>query len=163
MSAPFRIRPARLPEDKPAIVDFFIGIQQFEHAIEADRRIDPAVGEDSYAAMIERVAAKNGCILIAETSSGEAIGWAVGLEDENEIYVVADERTYGYIAELFVVEAMRGLGVGRALIAACEDWARGRGLKVMMIGVLTRNTSAHAVYRGAGYDDTVTLLRKYLR
>ena len=87
----------------------------------------------------------------------------MALEDEQEIYIVAEERTYGYIAELYVVEDMRGRGVGRALIAACEEWARGRGLKVMMIGVLTRNARAHAVYRGAGYDDQVTLLRKYLR
>ena len=162
-AAPFRVRAARLPEDKPAILGFFTGIQNFEKTIEADRRIDPDVAEDSYAAMIERVATKNGCILIAEATSGEAIGWAVGLEDEQEVYIVEEERTHGYIAELYVIENMRGRGVGRALIAACEDWARGRGLKVMMIGVLTRNTRAHAVYRGAGYEDQVTLLRKYLR
>jgi GNAT superfamily N-acetyltransferase len=58
---------------------------------------------------------------------------------------------------------MRGQGVGRALIAACEDWGRERGLKVMMIGVLVRNPRAHAVYRDAGFADYATLLRKYLR
>ena len=157
------MRAARLPKDKPAILDFLTGIQRFERAFEADRRIDPDVAEDSFTAIIERVANKNGCILIAETASGKALGWAVSLEDEQEIYVVAEERTRGYIAELYVVEDMRGRGVGRALIAACEDWARDRGLKVMMIGVLARNGRAHGVYRGAGYDDYATLLRKYLR
>ena len=161
--APFRVRAARLPEDKPAILGFFTGIQHFEKTIEADRRIDPDVAEDSYAAMIERVATKNGCVLIAENTSGEAIGWAVGLEDEQEIYIVAEERTHGYIAELYVVEDMRGRGVGRALIAACEEWAKGRALKVMMIGVLARNARAHAVYRSAGFHDYATLLKKYLR
>jgi len=33
----------------------------------------------------------------------------------------------------------------------------------MMIGVLVRNPRAHAVYRGAGFDDYATMLRKYLR
>ena len=134
--APFRVRAARLPEDKPAILGFFTGIQHFEKTIEADRRIDPDVAEDSVRSNDRARRSKNGCVLIAETTSGEAIGWAVGLEDEQEIYIVAEERTHGYIAELYVVEDMRGRGVGRALIAACEEWARGRGLKVMMIGVL---------------------------
>jgi len=160
---PFRIRAARLPEDKPAILRFILGMQHFEKAIEPDRRIDPAVEEESYAAITERVAKRNGRILIAESASGKALGWAAALEDEQEIYVLAEERTYGYIAELYVIEEARGQGVGRALIAACEDWARDRGLKVMLIGVLARNARAHAVYGGAGFDDYVTLLRKYLR
>jgi GNAT superfamily N-acetyltransferase len=163
MPAAFRIRAARLPDDKPAILNFLMGIQLFENAFEPDRRIDPDVAEDSYAAIIERVATKNGRMLIAEGPNGKVLGWAAALEDEQEIYVLPEERTYGYIAELYVIEEARGLGVGRALIAACEEWARDRGLKVMMIGVLTRNPRAHKVYRSAGFDDYVTLLRKYLR
>ena len=62
-----------------------------------------------------------------------------------------------------MIDEQRGRGIGRALISACEDWARGRGLKVMMIGVLARNPRAHAIYRGAGFTDYATLLRKYLR
>jgi len=162
-AAAFLIRAARLPEDKPAILGFIMGIQRFEKALEADRRIDPDVAEDTYASIIERVAKNNGRILIAEAASGTALGWAVALKDTQEIYVVAEERTLGCIAELYVIDDVRGRGVGRALIAACEDWARGRGLNVMLIGVLARNARAHGVYRGAGFEDYVTLLRKYLR
>ena len=162
-AADFRIRSACLPDDKAAILDFITGIQHFESAIEADRRLDSDVAEDSYAAIVERAAKKNGSIVIAEDASGTAIGYAVALEDQQEVYVVAEERTYGYFAELYVVEAWRGRGVGRALIKACEAWARDRGYRVMMIGVLARNVRAHAVYRGAGYDDYATLLRKHLR
>jgi GNAT superfamily N-acetyltransferase len=162
-AAPFHVRTARLPEDKPAILGFITGIQHFEKAFEADRRIDPDVAEDSYVAIVERVAKNNGHVLIAETAGGKALGWAVALQDQQEIYVVAEERTHAYIAELYVIEEMRGRGVGRALIAACEDWAKDRGLNVMLIGVLARNTRAHAIYRSAGFDDYATLLRKYLR
>jgi len=49
------------------------------------------------------------------------------------------------------------------LLAACEEWARTRGLKAMMIRVLSQNSRAHGVYRGAGFQDYVTMLRKYLR
>jgi len=159
----YRIRLAKLPEDKPALLGFIIGMQHFESAIEPDRRVDPDVAEEFYAATTERVAKKNGRILIAESADGKALGWAVACEEENEVYVQADERTYGYVAELYVIEEMRGQGVGRALIEGCEDWARERGLKVMMIGVLVKNPRAHAVYRGAGFADYATMLRKYLR
>jgi GNAT superfamily N-acetyltransferase len=163
MRTAFAIRAARLPEDKAAILSFLMGIQQFENAIEPDRRIDPEVAEESYAAIMQRVTNKNGRILIAENADGRALGWAVALEDEQEVYVVAEERTHGCIAELYVVEDVRGQGVGRALIAACEDWARDRGFKVMLIGVLARNARAYAAYRSAKFEDYVTLLRKYLR
>lgn len=162
-AAPYRIRLARLPGDRLALLGFITGMQNFESAIETDRRTDPDVAEEFYSVITDRIAQKNGRILIAESDSGRALGWAASCEEESEVYIHADERTYGYIAELYVVEDMRGRGIGRALIAACEEWARERGLKAMMIGVLSRNARAHGVYRGAGFQDYVTMLRKYLR
>jgi ribosomal protein S18 acetylase RimI-like enzyme len=158
-----RIRVARLPDDKPAILGFIMGLQRFEKAIEPDRRIDPAVADEFYAVITERVARRNGCMLIAESANGKALGWAVAYESNNEIYVHADERTYGYIAELYVIEEARRQGIGGALIGACESWAKGRALKVMIIGALTRNEAAFAAYRSAGFTDYATELRKYLR
>ena len=158
----FRIRSARLPDDKAAILSFITGLQQFESPIEADRRTDPGVAEEFYAVITERAAEKNGRIFMAE-SDKRAIGWAVAYEEENEVYIRADERTYGYVAELYVVEDMRGRGIGGALIAKCEEWAQERGLKAMMIGVLSRNARAHGVCRSAGFQDYVTMLKKYLR
>jgi GNAT superfamily N-acetyltransferase len=163
MSAPFHIRNARLPDDKPAFLGFIMDLQRFEHAIEPNRRVDDAVAEEYFASLAELASTKNGRILVAENGEGRTLGWAVAHEDESEVFVRADERINGYISELYVAEDMRGKGVGRALIAACEDWARERGLKVMMIGTLTRNTRAHAIYRDAGFTDYATWLRKYLR
>ena len=163
MSPAYRIRPAQSPEDKPALLGFIMGMQHFEKAIEADRRTDPSVAEEFYAAITERVFNKNGCILIADDANGKPLGWAAVHDDESDVYVHADERTYGYIAELYVAEEQRGRGIGRALIAACEDWGRERGHKLMMIGVLVRNSRANAIYRSAGFSDYATLLRKYLR
>ena len=162
-TGPYRIRPARLPEDKPALLGFIMGMQFFERAIEPNRRVDPAIAEEFYPAVTEKIGKGNGRFLIAESAQGTPVGWAAVYEDESEVYVHADERVYGYIAELYVAEDVRGQGVGRALIAAREDWGRERGLKVMMIGVLVRNPRAHAVYRDAGFADYATLLRKYLR
>ena len=61
-----------------------------------------------------------------------------------------------------VSQRARRLGAGQALIASCEAWAKGRGIGVIMIGVLGNNTRAHGIYNTAGYADYSLQLRKYL-
>ena len=55
-----------------------------------------------------------------------------------------------------------GLALGRALIAACEDWARGRGHKLLTIGVLAKNPGAIRAYEGVGYEPYIVTVRRYL-
>ena len=105
---------------------------------------------------------KNGRVLVAEGNEGRLLGWGVAFVVEGEIFIVPEERTFGYISELFVIEAMRGQGVGRALIQACEAWARSLGLRVLRIGVLAGNERAAAIYQRAGFAPYAMNLRKYL-
>jgi GNAT superfamily N-acetyltransferase len=156
-----RIRDFDAGGDTEAARDFIMGSQAFEHAFEPDRRLDPAVAEEHFAALRARVASNRGRMFVAE-EDGRAIGWAVFLVDQKPAFVVAAERTHGYIAELFVVAGMRGAGAGRALIAACEDEARRLGLRQIMIGLLTENRRAAEIYARAGYGPYASELRKYL-
>jgi GNAT superfamily N-acetyltransferase len=159
--AHFEIREARFPEDTPSVLRFVMALQRYERAFEPNRRIDNSVAED-YLAVLKKRAEKNGCIFVAQDGSGHALGWAVVHEDKEETYVVAEERTYGRLTELYVESEARGKGVGGALIAACEDWARAHGHNQIIIGALSENTLAMAVYQGSGYAPYVSLLRKYL-
>jgi GNAT superfamily N-acetyltransferase len=157
----FEIREARFPEDAPLALRFIMGLQRYERAFEPHRRIDTHVAKDYLAVLRER-ADKNGRILIAQNKTGEALGWAVVHEDKEEIYVVPEERCYARINELYVESEGRGRGVGRVLIAACEDWARGRNYKQVMIGACSENALAMGVYQGLGYTPYTSDLRKYL-
>ena len=157
-----RIREARFADDKPAILEFILALQLHEHGFEADRRIDARIAEEHYAVLMPYVAAHNGTILITEDQSARAIGWAAAYECEGDVFVRSEERRHGFLAELYVVEAARGKGVGRALIAACEGWARGRNLASLRIGLLARNTAALKVYESAGYAPYTLQMRKYL-
>ena len=157
----FEIREARFPEDTPAALRFVMALQKYEREFEPNRRIDDAIAED-YLAVLRKRAEKNGCIFIAQDEKGHAIGWAVVREDKDEAYVVAEERSYARINELFVESKSRGQGVGRALMAACENWARERKHKQILIGALSQNDLAMAVYRGLGYAPYTSDLRKYL-
>jgi GNAT superfamily N-acetyltransferase len=160
-SVAFVLREARLPGDEAAMIRFIDGSQAFEHALEPDRRIDPDAGRDYLPHLLKRVRDDDGRIFVAE-AQGRAVGWGVFHTMENAAYIVPDERRYGYVAELFVEEAHRGRGVGRALIAACEDAARALGLKLVMIGVLAANSRARRIYEESGFAPYGIELRKYL-
>jgi len=158
----YRIREGRMPEDEAIGLAFIMGLQVFEHAMEPDRRVDPAAASDFLPVLASRVAEKQGRIFIAEDESGAAIGWTVCFVDENEVYVVEEQRRFGYVSELFVVESARGRGIGRALIAKCEDYFRSLNLRVMLIGVLSGNANARRSYLAAGFRPYSEMLRKPL-
>lgn len=153
------VRPAQLPDDKPIILRFIDGLQHFEAAFESDRRLDDAYPEDQFAALVKQT--ENGTFLIAE-QGGVAVGWAAVYEHEAPTYVIAEERRCAVICEAYVDEAVRGQGAGRALLDACEAWARGRGIEVLHIGHLSENARAAAVYDKAGFSPYVLLRRKRL-
>jgi GNAT superfamily N-acetyltransferase len=155
------IRDIRLPDDKAAALSFIMGSQRFEHVVEPNRRLDPAVAEEHFAVLMERVAKDTGRMFVAE-EDGSAIGWGVFIVAQHPAFVVAAERTFGYIDELYVAEDARGRGVGQALIAACEGEARRRSLGQIMLGVLDGNTRAREIYARAGFAPYALELRKYL-
>jgi GNAT superfamily N-acetyltransferase len=153
------VRPARLPDDKPDILRFIDELQRFEAAFESDRRIDDAYPGDQFAALVKQT--ENGVFLIAELD-GSAVGWAAVYEHQAPAYVIEEERRCAVICEAYVEAAVRGQGAGRALLDACEAWARGRGITVLHIGHLAENARASAVYEKAGFAPYVLLRRKKL-
>ena len=157
------IRSFRLPDDRSAVLSFIDGALAFEHAFEPNRRLDRKVADDYLAELAKAVAEREGEIFVAEDAHGTSVGWGVVHLSEDDVYVVDGERGFAYISELYVVEEMRAQGIGRALIGACEDWARKRGINVMQIGVLPGNERAHTIYRRGGYSDYGIQMRKYLR
>ena len=153
------VRPARLPDDKPAILRFIDGLQRYEAEFESDRRLDATYPEDQFAALLKQT--ENGTFLIAERD-GVAVGWAAIYQHDAPTYVIEAERRCAVICEAYVDEALRGQGAGRALLAACEAWAKDRGLGVLHIGHLSENARAAAVYEKAGFEPYVLLRRKRL-
>lgn len=143
------IREARLPNDKPVILDFIVALQRYESFLEPNRLIDHAMAEEYFATLLERTA--KGCIFIADDELCRPIGWTVVYEEETEAFIRADERHFAYLAELFVAEEGRGTGAAQALIHACEAWAVANGYSTMRIDMLSRNTRAARAYEKAGY------------
>ena len=157
-----RIRDGDLVRDRAMALRFIDGLQAYEHTVEPNRRLDATVAADHLAKMMRDAASRPNRVFVAEDANGEPLGWAVVLENQDDIYVIAEERRFAYIAELYLIEAARGTGMGRALIEACEDWAKERGIGVLQIGVLDKNARARNVYAAAGFSHYAMQLRKYL-
>lgn len=153
------VRKARLPADKPAIVEFIMALQRYHSSLEPNRRFDAEMAEEHFAALMER--AQRGQVFIAE-DAGKPVGWTIVHEEETEIFICADERRFAYLAELYVVDDARGTGIAYELIDACEDWARKAGYNTMRIDLLTRNERAARAYAKAGYTPYSQEVRKRL-
>src|SRR3569833_1746233 len=155
------IRDARLPRDEPAILSFINALQDYEAAFEPDRRRDPDFAVEHWLLLQHRCAEKHGIMLLAE-DDGKPVGWAFAHDQNAELFVVEPERHHGFLAELYVAPQERGKGLGRALVEGCETWARGRGLKLLLVGVLARYARAIRSYDVAGYAAYGITMRRYL-
>jgi GNAT superfamily N-acetyltransferase len=60
-----------------------------------------------------------------------------------------------YLAELYVVPARRGQGLGRALMEAALEMARDRGADTMEIGVDEPDLAARSLYESLGFTNRV--------
>jgi GNAT superfamily N-acetyltransferase len=155
------IRPVRLPQDEPAILSFLHGLQDYEAGFEPDRRRDPEWAVEHWREAQHRCAERHGVMLIAEQDA-LPVGWAFAHDERAELFVIESERRHGFLAELYVLPEARGQGHGRALIEGCEAWAKDRGHKLLMVGVLAKNAQAVRAYEGTGYAPYLTLMRRYL-
>lgn len=88
---------------------------------------------------------------VAEAPEGRLVGFLeVGLRSHADCCDVS--HPVGYIEGWFVEEAWRRKGVGRLLVAAAEDWARGLGCKEMASDSLIENALSEEAHLGLGYE-----------
>jgi ribosomal protein S18 acetylase RimI-like enzyme len=61
---------------------------------------------------------------------------------------------HSYLEELYVVPDLRGNGLGRALLEAAMETARGEGAEQMELGTSETDTAARKLYESAGFINT---------
>lgn len=94
-------------------------------------------------------------VFVAEDARGQCLGFAsVG----RHVHFTGIEQAY--IGELAVAAEAEGLGIGRRLVAAAEEWARGRGFRLIALDTGAANARARGFYRHLGYhEEKVTLVK----
>ena len=74
-------------------------------------------------------------------------------------FVCVSERSHftgevdTYIGELVVAQKAEGVGVGRALVEAAEDWGRSRGRTRVVVDTGAANAPARRFYAALGYEE----------
>jgi len=78
---------------------------------------------------------------------GKIVGVMFGTLDSNYEYFLGD---YADLVALYVYPEYQGMGVGTALKDIFVEWARSKGVRQFVIGVLKENYKARRVYESWG-------------
>lgn len=142
------IRKATL-EDVESLLDLYEAVAAEGDRIAAELPIDRV---DRVRRWREnQLEAENGCILVAELN-GVIVGHA-GVTDHEGLVDLG----------MLVSSDHRRRGIGRALIAACVEWARERGAHKITLEVWPNNEPAIRLYESAGFVEEGRLLKHYRR
>lgn len=101
-------------------------------------------------------------ILAAETDDGRLVGF---LEASIRPFVEdCYSEQVGYLEGWFVEPEYRKSGIGRKLVGAAEEWARGKGCAEMASDSEVGNEASLEAHQSLGYEETSRLvhLRKEL-
>jgi GNAT superfamily N-acetyltransferase len=111
---------------------------------------------EQIAAQLARAAGVEAALL------GELDGIAAGFACVRITPCVCYAEPAAELTELFVVEAWRGRGLGRALILHAEQLARQRGAEALLVLTGKDNAPAQRLYRAMGFVDGDIALHKPL-
>ena len=83
---------------------------------------------------------------VAEDAEGRVLGWA-------HVFAAPflESGPNAELGGLVVEEAARGRGIGTALLARAESWARERGIRKLCLRSNVVRTEAHAFYQKLGF------------
>jgi len=149
MNAGVVIRAARA-SDREALIELFHGLNVYEEPFVGNRRMDRAGAIDSLVFAEKKVTDTGGVKLVAEVE-GSVVGHLFLTWEKHGACVRDEVKEYGYVSELFVREAHRGRGIGRALLLEAERLTKAKGFDHMMLGVLHGNTVAERAYARFGF------------
>ncbi|WP_186404956.1 GNAT family N-acetyltransferase [[Actinomadura] parvosata] len=97
-----------------------------------------------------------------EISDGEASGGeVVGVVSVNT-HRHFTGPTEAYVGELAVAPHAVRMGLGRRLLSAAEDWARGQGVRHLTLETAAGNTTARRFYTAMGYGEEAVRFTRVL-
>lgn len=149
------------PGDAPFIVGLTarfaeVGVPDWHDPARMAIFFERGIGEIAEAVAADRVAPDE-AILIASVA-GERLGF-IHLRPQASGLTLEPQ---GYINALATTAEAEGQGIGRALLAAGENWARRRGFRMLTLETFGGNRHARDFYARGGYQEETLKLTKRL-
>lgn len=101
----------------------------------------------------------NSYLFVAEDADGERVGF-IHLQRTEDFF---SGRSNCHISDLAVAQRHESRGVGRALLAHAEAWAREHQCQMVTLAVFPGNERARALYEANGYATDLLRLAKQVR
>lgn len=141
------IRKAQEP-DIDAILELNrqIGEIHYEHYPEVFCPPSP----EERAFLLTAIAAEGRLFCVAELD-GAVVGFLTARIDINESIPFLSQQPICRIGSVVVDEGHRSQGIGRALIAHCDYWAKAHGAHQIRLEVMAFNEHAKALYETLGF------------
>ena len=98
-------------------------------------------------------------LLLIAHSAGSAVGFMSAYVSRSEDVF---EETFVVVDDAYVSESERSRGVGRALLARVEIWAKQLGIFELGLSVVLANESGVAAWSALGFHPTMQSMRKQL-
>lgn len=159
-AAPWTIRAA-VPDDREGVLALLARLEDFG--------LPPNVPPGSVAAGEARslgaafdalgTLAESGQALFVAVSPAAAIIGLLFVETRTDFF---SGRLHGHVGVLAIAREAEGVGLGRALLATADTWARRMGYDRLTLHVFEGNARARALYERAGYAPDLVRYRKDL-
>ena len=120
-------------------------------------QLDYAVTASEVAERLGLMAADGRTVLVAEFASE-----VVGCLSTSVMRVLHRPAPVGRISMMVIDEAVRGRGIGAALVRAAEQALRARGCYMIEVTSHVRRADAHRFYERLGYERTSVRLAREL-
>ena len=153
------VRPA-VAADLPALLALIQGVADEHAALEPDYF---RAGQAPVAARVRAAMASSQQLLLVAQRDGQVVGLLrAKVERIPDLGFLAGLACLK-VSELAVAPATRRGGIGKALLAAAETWARQQGLDEVRLSVWSRNADALAFFDAGGYRPASQTRIKRLR
>ncbi|CAJ1900596.1 hypothetical protein KOPIIPEJ_03576 [Aeromonas dhakensis] len=141
------IRKAR-EQDIDAILELNRQIGEI-HFAQAPQVFCPPSPEER-AFLLAAIAAEGRLFCVAE-QEGAVAGFLTARIDINETIPFLSKEPICRIGTLVVDEGHRSRGIGKALIAHCDEWGKAQGASQLRLEVMAFNERAKALYERLGF------------
>jgi ribosomal protein S18 acetylase RimI-like enzyme len=147
---PLDRRDGRAVKTAPTTVEVPIreaATQDAPQLAELTTQLGYPVKADAMRARLERLVGRSDDVVLVAVDGHDApIGWI-----HVAMLALLEHSDYASINGLVVDEAHRSRGIGQALVAAAEAWARDRGAAQLTVRSRSTRQRAHRFYERLGY------------